>query len=134
MSGRNVVDSSGWLEYLAGTPRARLFAAAIEDAAHLIVPVLSVYEVFKKVRRERGERDALQVAAVMQSGQVVDIDTSLCLEAAHFDLPLADSLMYATAQRHQALLWTQDDAFEGLEGVKYFPRRGSTPPHARIPG
>lgn len=123
MSGRNVVDSSGWLEYLAGTPRARLYAGAIEDTGNLIVPVLSIYEVFKKVRRERGDRDALQVASVMQSGQVVDIDASLCLEAAHLDLPLADSLMYATAQRHQAVLWTQDEDFEGLEGVKYFPKR-----------
>lgn len=119
----NVVDSSGWLEYLTGSTRARHFAGAIEDTEHLIVPVLSVYEVFKKVRRERGERDALEVAAVMQSGQVVDIDTSLCLDAAHLDLPLADSLMYATAQRHGAVLWTQDEDFEGLEGVKYFPKR-----------
>lgn len=123
MSGKNVVDSSGWLEYLTASPRARHFAPAIEDTEHLVVPVLSIYEVFKKVRRERGERDALQVAAVMQSGQVVEIDTSLCLEAAHLDLPLADSLMYATAQRHGAVLWTQDEDFDGLDGVKYFPKR-----------
>jgi predicted nucleic acid-binding protein len=123
MSGMNVVDSSAWLEYLAGTPRARLFAPAIEDQEHLVVPVLSIYEVFKKVRRERGERDAIQVAALMQSGLVVDVDAPLCLEAAHFSLPLADSLMYATARRHDAVLWTQDEDFEGLEGVKYFPKR-----------
>lgn len=123
MSGRNVVDSSGWLEYFADTPRARLFAAAIEDTDNLVVPVVSIYEVFKKVRRERGERDALQVATVMQSGRVIDIDTSLCLEAAHVDLPLADSLMYATARRHAALLWTQDEDFDGLDGVKYFAKR-----------
>ena len=88
------------------------------------MPVLSIHEVFKKVRRERGDRDAMQVASVMQSGHVVDIDASLCLEAAHLDLPLADSLMYATAQRHQAVLWTQDEDFDGLDGVKYFPKRG----------
>ena len=123
MSVKNVVDSSAWLEHLTGSPRAKHFATAIEDPDHLVVPVLSSYEVFKKVRRERGERDALQVAAVMQSGQVVDIDASLCLEAAQLDLPLADSLMYATAQRHAALLWTQDAGFEGLDGVKYFPKR-----------
>lgn len=123
MSAKNVVDSSGWLEYLTGSPRAKHFAAAIEHPEHLVVPVLSIYEVFKKVRRERGERDALQVAAVMQSGQVVNIDTSLCLEAAHLNLPLADSLMYATAQRHGAVLWTQAEDFRGLDGVKYFPKR-----------
>ncbi len=120
MSGRNVVDSSGWLEYLADTPRARLFAPALEDAAALVVPVLSIYEVYKKVRRERGERDALEVASLMQSGTVVDIDVSLCLDAAELDLPLADSLIYATARRHKAILWTQDEDFKGMEGVKYF--------------
>lgn len=124
MSGKNVVDSSAWLEYLTGSPRARHFAAAIEDAEHLVVPVVSIYEVFKKVQRERGERDALEVAAIMQSGDVVDIDMSLCLEAAHLDLPLADSLIYATALRHGATLWTQDEDFAGREGVKYFSKRG----------
>lgn len=123
MSGKNVVDSSAWLEYLSGSARGKHFAPAIENAAHLVVPVLSIYEVFKKVRRERGDRDALQVAALMQSGQVVDVDASLCLEAALLDLPLADSFMYATAQRHQATLWTQDAEFEGLDGVNYFPKK-----------
>lgn len=120
MTGRNVVDSSGWLEYLADSPRAKLFAAAIEDTAHLIVPALSIYEVVKKVRRERGERDAFQVAAIMQSGTVVDIDAPLCLDAAFLDLPLADSLIYAAARRFDAVLWTQDENFDGLDGVKYF--------------
>jgi len=117
---RHVVDSSGWLEYLADSPRAKHFAAAIEDVDHLIVPVLSIYEVAKKVRRERGEHDAFEVAAVMQSGTVVDLDASLCLEAAFFDLPLADSLIYATARRFNAILWTQDEDFRGLDGVKFF--------------
>jgi predicted nucleic acid-binding protein len=120
MSTRNVVDSSGWLEYLADTPRARLFAPALEAPADLVVPVLSIYEVYKKVRRERGERDALEVASLMQSGTVVNIDASLCLDAAELELPLADSLIYATARRHNATLWTQDEAFKGLDGVKYF--------------
>lgn len=120
MKAHNVVDSSGWLEYLADTPRAKLFAAPIEDTDRLIVPALSIYEVVKKVRRERGEREAFQVAALMQSGQVIDMDASLCLEAAFLDLPLADSLIYATARRFGAVLWTQDENFDGLEGVKFF--------------
>ena len=120
MSGRNVVDSSGWLEYLADTPRARLFAPAVESPEALVVPVLSIYEVYKKVRRERSEREALEVASLMQSGTVIDIDAGLCLDAAELDLPLADSLIYATARRHHATLWTQDEDFKGLEGVKYF--------------
>jgi toxin FitB len=118
----NVVDSSGWLEYLADTDRAPLFASAIEDAENLFVPVISIYEVFKKVLRERGEDDALQVAGLMQSGHIVDLDCALALEAARHALPLADSLIYATALRHRAELWTQDEHFKDLPNVRYFPR------------
>lgn len=121
MSGANVVDSSGWLEYFAGTTRAKLFAAAIEDEENLIVPVISIYEVFKKVLRDRDEDTALQIVSVMMTGRVVDIDTTLALEAAHLKMPLADSIIYAVAQRHEALLWTQDDDFKGLPNVRYFP-------------
>jgi toxin FitB len=117
----NVVDSSAWLEYFAGTPRARLFARAIEDTPHLIVPVVTVYEVFKKVRKDRGLDDAFQVAAAMLQGQVVDVDASLALEAGQFDLPLADGLIYATTLRYGATLWTQDADFEKLEHVRFFP-------------
>lgn len=123
MKARNAVDSSGWLEYFADTSRAKLFAPAIEDAAALVVPVLSVYEVFKKFLRERGETDALQAVSAMRSGLVVDLDVSLSLEAARLDLPLADSLIYATARRHDATLWTQDEDFKNLPGVRYFPKK-----------
>lgn len=122
MSGANVVDSSGWLEYLADTGRAKLFAPAIEDAANLVVPVISLYEVFKKVFRERGENDALQVASLMQGGRLVDLDSALALDAARHPLPLADSIIYASALRHGATLWTQDEHFKGLPNVKFFPK------------
>lgn len=120
MTSPNVVDSSGWLEYLIDTERASLFAPAIEDTANLIVPVISLYEVFKKVLRVRGEHDALQIASVMQAGTLVDLDGALAISAARFQLPLADSIIYATAQRYQATLWTQDEHFENLAGVRYF--------------
>jgi len=123
MTPLNAVDSSGWLEYFADTKRAKLFAPAIEDTDHLIVPVVTVYEVFKKFLRERGESDALQAVSAMRSGHIVDVDASLALEAGRFSLPLADSLIYATTQRHDATLWTQDEDFEGLAGVRYFPKR-----------
>ena len=122
MSGFNVVDSSAWLEYLADTPRAAHFAAAIEDTDHLIVPVITIYEVFKKVLRERGEGEALQVASLMQSGEVVELDLSLAIDAAHHKLPLADSLIYATALHRGATLWTQDEHFKDLPGVRYFAK------------
>ena len=118
----NIVDSSGWMEYFTNSPRAKHFAPAIEDPANLVVPVISIYEVFKKVLRERGEGDALQVASAMQSGKVVDLDLTLALDAARHALPLADSLIYAVAVRHGATLWTQDEHFNGLPGVHYFPK------------
>ncbi len=123
MSGLNVVDSSGWLEYLKGSDRAELFAPAAEDQANLIVPIITVYEVYKKFRRERTERDAQEVIGTMMNGKVVDLDLSLAIDAAKLDLPLADSIIYATAQYHQATLWTQDEDFEGLPGVRYFPKQ-----------
>ncbi len=121
MSAANVVDSSGWLEYFTDSDRASHFAAAIEDTEHLFVPVISVYEVFKKVLRSRGEDDALQVAAMMQVGRLIEVDISLALDAARHPLPLADSIIYAAAMRHEATLWTQDEHFKDLPNVRYFP-------------
>lgn len=118
----NVVDSSAWLEYLTGGAQANRFAAAIEDSKHLVVPVIVLYEVFKKVLRERGEHQALQVAGAMHAGKVMPVDAALALDAARYALPLADSLIYATAQRLGAIVWTQDDDFKGLPGVQYFAK------------
>ena len=122
-----VVDSSGWLEYFIGSARAALFAPAIEDAQNLIVPIITIYEVFKKVHRERGDNAALQVASTMQSGTVIDLDLSIVLDAARLKLPLADSIIYATALRHGATLWTQDEHFDGLPSVRYFPIPAKSP-------
>ena len=122
MSGGNVVDSTGWLEYFTDSHRAPLFAAAIEDSENLFVPVISIYEVFKKVLRERGEDDALQAVSMMQSGQLIDLDCALALEAARHPLPLADSIIYAAAMRREATLWTQDEHFKDFSNVRFFPR------------
>jgi toxin FitB len=99
VNAANVVDSSGWMEYFTGSARADLFAAAIEDTPNLLAPVISIYEVFKKVLRERGENDALQAASLMQLGRVIDLDAVLAMDAARYSLPLADSIIYATAHR-----------------------------------
>jgi len=119
----NVVDSSGWLEYFANGPNADFFAPAIEDTGSLIIPSISIFEVFKRVLQQRGESDALQAAALMQQGRVVNLDVSIALEAAKIsdthELPLADSIILATARSHDAVLWTQDDDFNGLPGVQY---------------
>lgn len=122
MSGWNVVDSSGWLEFLTESERADLFADAITDTANLIVPVISVYEVVKRTLRDGNEADAVNAVSAMVLGRLVDFDLSLALEAASYKLSLADSIIYATAQRFRATLWTQDQHFEGLPDVRYFAK------------
>jgi predicted nucleic acid-binding protein len=122
----NVVDSSGWLEYLVDGPNADFFMEPIEETGELVVPSISILEVFKWVLRERGEGDALQAAALMQQGHVVKLDAVLAIGAAKLGhdlkLPLADSVMLATAQAYKADLWTQDAHFEGIPGVRYTPK------------
>lgn len=128
MSDRpNVVDSCGWLEYFANGPNADFFAPAIEAIDKLVVPSITVLEVFKVVLRQRNEDAALQAVAAMRSGRVVDLDFELSLSAARVgieeNLPLADSVVLATAQAHGAEVWTQDADFEGLTDVRYVTKR-----------
>ena len=119
----NVVDSSAWLAYFADEPNAQQFACVIEAPDLLIVPSITLLEVFKKIAQQRGKGVALQYVAVMQQGRVVSLDGALALLAAtlgvRHKLPLAESIIYATAQRNDALLWTQDADFEGLDRVKF---------------
>ena len=117
-----VLDSSCWLEHFIDSDRAALFAKAIDATHSLIVPIVTVYEVFKKLAREAGDEVASAALTLMQQGRVVEIDLALALAATRYALPLADSLIYATAQAHKATLWTQDAHFEGLQGVKYFAK------------
>jgi toxin FitB len=118
----NVVDSSAWLEYLSGSERAEYFVEPIEATRRLVVPVIVIYELFKKILRDRGEQPALEVYALLCQGQVVEVDAYLAVSAAKLHLPLADSLIYATAQRFGATLWTQDEHFARLPGVRFFPK------------
>lgn len=122
----NVVDSSGWLEYFANGSNAEFFAPPILDTAHLIVPTISLYEVFKRVLQQRDRQDALQAIALMRQGRVVDLNETIALQAAalglQLRLPLADSVMLATAQVFDATMWTQDADFAGIQGVNYQPK------------
>jgi toxin FitB len=124
----NVVDSCGWLEYLSDGPNAEFFADAIETTDQLIVPALSLYEVFKRVLQQRGEGDALQAVALMHQGRVVELTSSLALAAARVSvdegLPMADSVLLASARAADATLWTQDADFEGVAGVRYVAKGG----------
>jgi predicted nucleic acid-binding protein len=119
----NVVDSSGWLEYFADGENADFFSAAIENLDELVVPAVSLYEVFKRILQQRGEGDVLRAVALMAQGTVVELDMRIALEAARLSdkekLPMADSMMLATARLHGATFWTQDRDFEKFEDVRY---------------
>jgi predicted nucleic acid-binding protein len=123
----NVIDSSGWLEYLADGPNADFFAPAIEDVSKLVVPSVSIYEVFKRALQQRGEEAALAAAAMMAGGRVIDLDMTLALGAAKLSadlrLPMADSIILATARAHTAIVWTQDEHFQHVEGVQYIQKK-----------
>lgn len=122
----NVVDSSGWIEYLTGAANADFFAPAILDSTQLIVPSISMYEVFKILLRSYGDREALNMLNSMSRGRIVPLDENLSIAAARLSLelrlPMADSIILATAQAYDATLWTQDVDFEGVEGVRYVRR------------
>ena len=120
-----MIDSSCWLEVLDGSAQGTLYEAQVAAPAALIVPIVTVYEVYKYLVRTIGPDAALRAALYMQQGRVVSLDWPLCMAAAHNGLPLADSLIYATAQRLGATVWTQDDDFKGLPGVQYIAKKGA---------
>ena len=118
--GPLVLDSSCWLAWLTDAPGAERFATALQRPERLIVPVITIYEVTQKLRREAGDDVAWQALSLMQQGRVVELSLPLALQATGNGLPMADSLIYATAQAHSAELWTQDAHFKGLPGVRLF--------------
>jgi predicted nucleic acid-binding protein len=123
----NIVDSSGWLEYFADGPNAADFAEVLENSDDLLVPTQSIYEVFKVVLRQRGESEALRAVALMQEGALIDLTSTIALHAAKISselkIPMADSVMLATARERNAVLWTQDSDFEGIEGVRFIAKK-----------
>jgi len=123
----NVVDSSGWLEYFAGGKNADFFAPAIEDTENLIVPVICLYEVFKRILQQHGQGMAELRIADLHKGQVIDLTPPLALSAARLSaelkLPMADSLILITAKEYNATIWTQDEDFKDLESVRYIEKK-----------
>jgi len=122
----NVVDSSGWLEYFTDGENTEFFAPAIEDTRNLIVPVICVYEVFKRTMVGQGVDVAEIRIADLHKGRIVELTAPLALSAAvisaELKLPMADSLILATARANNATLWTQDEHFQHIEGVKYIAK------------
>ena len=123
----NIVDSSGWLAYFADEPNAKHFIAPLNDTTSLVVPTVTIYEVFKVVRRESGENEALQAAVAMRKGMVVNLTTTLAIAASKLslehNLPMTDSIILATAKEFVATIWTQDSDFKNISDVKYFPKK-----------
>ena len=122
----NIVDSSGWLEYFSDGPNSKHFSNPLKNSASLVVPVITIYEVFKVVLRETGENEALLAVAAMQKGRVIDVTTNLAMKASKLslihNLPMADSIILATAKAHDCTIWTQDADFKNIPGVKFFPK------------
>lgn len=125
----NVVDSSAWLSYFAGDANAATFSRPIEKIDKLLVPSITLTEVFKCILRQRGEDTALEAIAHMEQGKIVPLDAPLAIDAAQYGidlkLPLADSIIYATAQKFDAVLWTQDADFKSLDDVKYLANKNT---------
>jgi toxin FitB len=123
----NIVDSSGWLAYFADEPNAKHFLAPLNDSAELVVPTVTMYGVFKVILRESDENNALQALTAMRKGTVVDLNASLAAAASKLslehNLPMADSIILATAREFDAILWTQDADFKNIKNVKYFPKK-----------
>jgi toxin FitB len=124
----NVVDSSGWVEYFANGSNAKFFTPPVQDVENLLVPVICMYEVFKRLALDLGEENALQAVGIMSYGSVIELDRKVAIDAAQLSLELklamADSIILATAREHDAILWTQDVHFKGMEGVKYIEKKG----------
>ena len=123
----NVVDSSGWVEYFVKGPTAGLFIPAVQDLENLLVPSICIYEVFKRLAVDMGDENALQAVGIMSLGRIVDLDRKIAIDAAQISLDLklamADSIILAISQEHDATLWTQDAHFKDIEGVKYVEKR-----------
>jgi len=122
----NIIDSSFWLEYFAGTEAGNIVSELIENVNDLIIPTITIYEVFKKLLFERNEDDALMAIAHMKQGKIVNLSEEISLSAAKisktYKLPMADSIIYATNLKYNCVLWTQDQHFIELKSVNYFEK------------
>ena len=123
----NVVDSSGWVEYFVNGTNAKFFTPPIQDLENLLIPSICIYEVFKRLKLDLDEENALQAVGIMSYGRMTELDRKLAIDAAHislkYKLAMADSIILATAHEYDAILWTQDAHFQGMDGVKYIEKK-----------
>jgi toxin FitB len=121
----NLVDSSGWLAFFSEGKNAAVFGIPIQNIDSLLVATIVMYEVFKLLLRESGEQNAIIAIAHMQLGNSLDFTPDLSIAASRisldYKLPMTDSIILASAQSSNAIVWTQDEHFKGIKNVKYFP-------------
>lgn len=125
-----VIDSSGWIEHFTDGPNATRYRRYLRDLSKIITPTIVLYEVYKKIKRERSEEEALQAVALMQQTTIAGLDDSAALSAADISLkhtiPMADSIVYATALDFKCRVITSDMHFDGLEEVEYIAKLPSS--------
>jgi len=121
-----VVDSSGWVEFFTDGPLSEQYAMRLRNTAAIVTPTIVLYEVYKRLKRDLSEEDAVIAAGAMQRTRVVPLDQELALSAADISLAqrlaMADAIVLATARAFRAELVTSDDDFEGIADVTYLPK------------
>ena len=121
-----VVDSSGWIEFFTDGPLAAQYAARLRSLTSVVMPVIVLYEVYKRLKRDLSEDDALVAVSAMQRATVVPVTAEIALTAADLSLEhglaMADAVILATARLHRAELVTSDRDFETIPGVTYLPK------------
>lgn len=119
-----LIDSYGWIEYFSDGPLAKKYAPYIEDVSenNAVTPTIVVYEVYKRLKKEKGEQVALEAYAQMTRSKLVPLDDALALSAADtslkIGLAMADSIIFTTARNFSADLVTSDPDLKGLDGVQ----------------
>jgi predicted nucleic acid-binding protein len=122
----NIIDTSLWIEFLAGTPLDESIVNALSNSEELYVPTICLYEVKKKFLNDNDAAKAATAIDIMKKGIVISIDSEIALLASdiskQYKLPMADSIIYATAVLYDAELYTQDKHYKNLDSVHYFTK------------
>lgn len=122
-----VIDSSGWIEFFTDGPLADDYASRLRKLTAVLTPVIAIYEVYKRLKRELSEDDAVIAISAMQRSQVIPLDQELALSAADLSLEhglaMADAIVLATARKFRAELVTSDRDFEQIADVTYLRKK-----------
>jgi predicted nucleic acid-binding protein len=122
----NVIDSCGWLEYFADNRNEVFFTKIIEQNDSIIIPIICIYEVYKRSLEQRNETDTNTAIDYMKQYKIIAPGIEIALLAAKlskkYKLAMADSFILATAYEYEADVWTQDSDMKDLPNVHYNPK------------